>query len=428
MDKKRVIFIQKCTLTREELIDFLNDYPIPDKFNIMIPYKNQSIFDALEGFVSLYYNLFSQSNLRIPLHPFFLEVLPYYDVHISRLNPFGLAKLTTYIVMCRAYGFKPTLNAFRGFLNLGPAGDWLTFFKRVKSKNEESFGIGSPSVSVNNNNVDVGCTAGKGPRKTFIQKEITASNSFVSNHKVEGDHAPYKAVEGQGSVSETLEVHDYEKDWHGLPCTKELPNAMACHVTMKQVTPQAWTNIMESMSLEKLLDLHDNGYTRQAMMDNHLNDMVRDMIRVYKETRKELRVDVAREAKLKAKYDDAVVGLDENLIVVSLRKELKSLKGQLKEHEDKAEVVSKVVSYISMEPYHCDEVGQNVENLVKAAIFHERCSALEEMDATKKPVDLSKVECYRPSDEEEYNKAGNAYVTAEYPFLIEATRDPSTAL
>nr|GEZ89728.1 hypothetical protein [Tanacetum cinerariifolium] len=216
--------------------------------------------------------------------------------------------------------------------------------------------------------------------------------------------------------------------------------------------------------------------------------MVRDMIRVYKETRKELRVDVTREAKLKAKYNDVVVGLDENLIVVSLRKELKSLKGQLKEHEvdydklllderkwvgqkesiimieskcdglkkerdrlretkiklqgkidglklrckmlkqDKAEVISKVVSYISMEPYHCDEVGQNVENLVKAAIFHERCSALEEMAATKKPVDLSKVECYRPSDEEEYNKAGNAFVTTEYPFLIEATRDPSTAL
>ncbi|GJU43870.1 hypothetical protein Tco_1201136 [Tanacetum coccineum] len=66
----------------------------------------------------------------IPLHPFFLEVLQYYDVHNSRLNPFGLAELTTYIVMCKAYGFEPTLNAFRGVFNLGPAGDWITFFKR----------------------------------------------------------------------------------------------------------------------------------------------------------------------------------------------------------------------------------------------------------------------------------------------------------
>ncbi|GJV91657.1 hypothetical protein Tco_1539470 [Tanacetum coccineum] len=69
----------------------------------MIPNKNQSIFDAPKGFVDL-------------------------DCH--SLNPFSLAKLTTYFVMCKAYGFKPTLNAFRRFLNLCPAGDWLTFSKR----------------------------------------------------------------------------------------------------------------------------------------------------------------------------------------------------------------------------------------------------------------------------------------------------------
>ncbi|GJX46240.1 hypothetical protein Tco_0271430 [Tanacetum coccineum] len=57
-----------------------------------------------------------------------------------------------------------------------------------------------------------------------------------------------------------------------------------------------------------------------------------------------------------------------------------------------------------------------------------RCNALKEMVATKKPVDLSKVECYRPSAKENYHEAGNAYVTAEYPFLAEAIRDPSTTL
>lgn len=80
--------------------------------------------------MGLYTHAFTRSNIRIPLHPLFLELLQYYEVHISRFNPFGLAKLTTYIVMCKAYGYEPTLNMLRGFLNLCPGGDWLTLSKR----------------------------------------------------------------------------------------------------------------------------------------------------------------------------------------------------------------------------------------------------------------------------------------------------------
>ncbi|GJW68944.1 hypothetical protein Tco_0123368 [Tanacetum coccineum] len=46
------------------------------------------------------------------------------------LNPFGYAKLTTFIILCKAYGGEPTVDLFRGFLNLCPAEDWLTFAKR----------------------------------------------------------------------------------------------------------------------------------------------------------------------------------------------------------------------------------------------------------------------------------------------------------
>ena len=56
--------------------------------------------------------------------------MQYYKVHISRFNPFGLAKLTTYIVMCKAYGYELTLTVLRGFINLYPVGNWLTLAKR----------------------------------------------------------------------------------------------------------------------------------------------------------------------------------------------------------------------------------------------------------------------------------------------------------
>ncbi|GKE03306.1 hypothetical protein Tco_1395324 [Tanacetum coccineum] len=41
-----------------------------------------------------------------------------------------MVKLTTFVVMCKAYGGEPTVNLLRSFLNLGRAGDWLTLSNR----------------------------------------------------------------------------------------------------------------------------------------------------------------------------------------------------------------------------------------------------------------------------------------------------------
>nr|GEY14207.1 hypothetical protein [Tanacetum cinerariifolium] len=60
------------------------------------------------------------------------RVLQYFKVYISRLNPFGCAKLTTFIIMCKAYGCEPSVDLFRVFFNLCRAGSWLTFQKRSK--------------------------------------------------------------------------------------------------------------------------------------------------------------------------------------------------------------------------------------------------------------------------------------------------------
>ncbi|GKF42278.1 hypothetical protein Tco_0125620, partial [Tanacetum coccineum] len=91
-------------------------------------------FDAPPGYVGLYTHSFSLENLRLPLPEFFCEVLEYFQVHISRLNPFGCAKLTTFVVMCKAYGCEPSVDLFRGFFNLCRAGKWLTFAKRSEKQ------------------------------------------------------------------------------------------------------------------------------------------------------------------------------------------------------------------------------------------------------------------------------------------------------
>ncbi|GKC45554.1 hypothetical protein Tco_1063276 [Tanacetum coccineum] len=124
------ITTQTCELSKKEFNDFLTLHPIPSEYYVILPKSNQTIFDALHGYAGLYTHSFSLANLRLPLTEFFCEVHEYFQVHISRLNPFGCAKLTTFVIMCKAYGCEPFVDLFRGFLNLCRAGKWLTFAKR----------------------------------------------------------------------------------------------------------------------------------------------------------------------------------------------------------------------------------------------------------------------------------------------------------
>ena len=66
-------------------------------------------------------------------------------------------------------------------------------------------------------------------------------------------------------------------------------------------------------------------------------------------------------------------------------------------------VVSKVVPYIAMELYQSDEVGKMIADFVNAAMYHGKCTALEEIASTGKPVDLTKVSYYRSTHAREYD-------------------------
>ncbi|GKE92444.1 hypothetical protein Tco_1573539 [Tanacetum coccineum] len=81
MNAKDTICIQTCELTKDELADFLEDYPIPPEYKVMLPKRNQTIFDAPDG-----------------------------------LNIFSGAKLTTFAVMYKVYGCEPSVEIFHDFL------------------------------------------------------------------------------------------------------------------------------------------------------------------------------------------------------------------------------------------------------------------------------------------------------------------------
>ncbi|GJU59771.1 hypothetical protein Tco_1237537 [Tanacetum coccineum] len=111
-------FEKETSELKGRLDEFLSFYPIPSEYHVILPTSTQTILDAPPGYIGLYTHCFSLANLRLPLNDLFCEVLQYFNVHISRLNPFGCSKLMTFIVMCKAYDYEPFVELFRGFFNL----------------------------------------------------------------------------------------------------------------------------------------------------------------------------------------------------------------------------------------------------------------------------------------------------------------------
>lgn len=124
----------------------------------------------------------------------------------------------------------------------------------------------------------------------------------------------------------------------GLPNNKKLPDALACHQLVEKVTPPSWVGALDNMSMEELCDLHDKTYTRQVVLDNHLNDRTRDLIRTVKGAREKMDAILAKEKKrdqefadLKTKCEEAMKELERNPLVIDLRADIQDLEKKLKE-------------------------------------------------------------------------------------------------
>nr|GEZ59693.1 hypothetical protein [Tanacetum cinerariifolium] len=127
---KRNLEIVTCSLTQSGLVEFVEKYGIALCYDPQLPSYEQTALDAPNGYIPLYLSLFSISNLPLPLNTFCLYVFEFFYCHFPLLSPFGVARVTTFVVACNAYGGEPTLPLFRSLCTIGPADDWLTFLKK----------------------------------------------------------------------------------------------------------------------------------------------------------------------------------------------------------------------------------------------------------------------------------------------------------
>ncbi|GJX93108.1 hypothetical protein Tco_0347694 [Tanacetum coccineum] len=335
--RRDTIAMHRCGLSAKELNEFLSSYPIPLEYDVILPTSTQTIFDAPPCYVGL-------------------------------LNPFGCAKLTTFIIMCKAYGCEPSVDLFRemDFRNFiyTEDDDDLAFLSKEPSL---GFGIGSPSASVNTEPPkDVEEPEVQPAEVTADSRESLKAGVFVVHPgsvaarikerkcKTMGGSSrpPVKRKLASGSSSSRvvraktfaskddapfLSISDEDE---GLPDCFELKDANACHLKISAITPPAWRGHLDNQMDLELLDLHDRCYARQAVVDNAVNKRAREFLQVIERMSGEADIIKARERSreeecegLRAKFEAAMDEFDQNPAILALREKISSLSAEAKEHK-----------------------------------------------------------------------------------------------
>ncbi|GJY84155.1 hypothetical protein Tco_0497531 [Tanacetum coccineum] len=399
---------------------FLTAYGIPSEYKVMLPKSNQTIYDALDGFVGL-------SLLAVPNLP----LLPSYARNIVdkrsfkdkippsiRENPLYQC-LGRHPINVRTFpdpilflaGLKPSWEhgqqrpvifvygkemAFRNFMFAKDDGD-LSFLPREPSS---GFGTGS-SLLINNE-----------PPLLEAEPLDSANSEQLVENTANSEGSPAREemlLIGTGSVAWRM------KDRKCLPDTPELQTTIDFHLMISNVIPPFWRVHLDNHLDVELHDFHDHCYAKQGVVDNAVNRRARELLSVIEQMTGECDVLKEREKsrdkkceELKAKCEVGMADFDNNHAVNVLRQKIKSLsKRRLEATEatlcqevkaikgDRAEVVSKVVPYIAMELVHSDEMDMLVGKLVSSTIFYGRCAAFVEVAGMKEPFDLAKVKGYR---------------------------------
>ncbi|GJV11588.1 hypothetical protein Tco_1353129 [Tanacetum coccineum] len=411
----------------------------------------------------------------LPLSKFFCDVLQYYHVHLSRFNPFSCAKLTTFVVMCKAYGCEPTVELFRGFFNLFPGGQWLTFSKRPKNifpifypklllelkvgkadsslfktplylsivknfspkiidglKPSREHGHQRPAIFVCGKEMAFRCFmyAKDDDNLSFLPKEPSPDFGTGSPCVWINNEPPLVGTEPI-DVANLKQLAENTTNSKGSPASQEKLVGSSSRATRQNTSPSEADSPFLTISDNKeglpdldveLLDLHDWCYARQAVMDNTVNLRARELLKIVEQMKGEC----------KAGYQENLTALESKVASLEVEKaKLEVTEASLRQEtetvkHDTAEVVSKVVLYIALEMVYSDELGRLVGELVSSVVFYERCVALEEVAVMKEPFNLVKVKVYRPSYKKEHTKSGNDPTTATFPFLSEFIPDPYT--
>ncbi|GJV52926.1 hypothetical protein Tco_1448667 [Tanacetum coccineum] len=268
----------------------------------------------------------------------------------------------------------------------------------------------------------VGDDEGSSPSTRSVDNE-TSVNDVEPLIFIPPSQFTENTVESDDPSSEKDEVAGKRKQ------TAESSGRETRQKTLK-VPPQASKAAGDSsdpLDVDKLKDSADYHWVvSHVVLDNVMNRRARELMSTLMKARascddiqeREKEKDKAY-ANHEMKCNDALQDLDKNPLVLDMRTKIETLLRQ-----DRVAVVAKVVPHVAMELVHSDKMGLLVARLTKIALFHGRCSALEEVAALKEPFELEKMHGYCPLSKKEFDQASDNLATASYPFLAEIIADP----
>nr|GEY46301.1 hypothetical protein [Tanacetum cinerariifolium] len=248
---------------------------------------------------------------------------------------------------------------------------------------------------------------GKSSKDTRKRKHIAESSGRETRQKAR--KVPPQASKDFGDPSDPLDVDSYP-DFHEFPSTKELKDSADYHWVVAHMTPPSWKQLLKEISLEKLYNIHDKAYIRQVILDNVLNSKTRKLLSTLTKARDSCDVIHEREREKDKAYAELEMRLHDEYSRLVLEE-----KKWINYDQTLAILRSKVEGIL-------------VACLAKAALFHGRCSALEEVASLKEPFELENMPFYRHLSKKDFDQAGDNLVAASCPFLVEDVVDPYALL
>nr|GEX04111.1 hypothetical protein [Tanacetum cinerariifolium] len=218
---------------------------------------------------------------------------------------------------------------------------------------------------------------------------------------------PPQASKVAGNAFDPLDV-DSDPDIHEFPSIKELKDSVDYHWVVAHMTPPSWKQHLKDISLEKLYDIHDRAYMKQAILENMLNNRTHKLISTLMKATSSCDTIQEREREKDKAYadiekicNDALQDLDKNPLVMNMHAEIETLQ---------------------------EKVDSFMESI--AGLFLKRksgCTAFKEVAALKEPFNLEKMPGYHSSSKKEFDQVSDDLATAFYPFIAKTTANPCTA-
>ena len=120
--------------SQEEFDRLKTDQLFPSIWDAHLPKAGATAADAPAGYITLYIDFFCDGNFRLPVTEFIIEILHYYQIHISQLSPMGMVRIRHFEFLCRAHDLEPTVEKFRVFYQLQCALGFYSFGQRQGAK------------------------------------------------------------------------------------------------------------------------------------------------------------------------------------------------------------------------------------------------------------------------------------------------------